>query len=50
MIIKKLHIISFGMLNDKKADIGKGLNVVMGDNETGKSTLGTTFFPGLKRL
>ncbi len=28
------------MLTDKKTDIGAGLNVVLGDNETGKSTLG----------
>ena len=40
MIIKKLHIISFGMLNDKKIDLSEKLNVVSGDNETGKSTLG----------
>ena len=38
MLIKKLHIISFGMLSDKHISFGDGLNVIEGENETGKST------------
>ena len=40
MIIKKLNIISFGMIKDKQIEFSEGLNVIEGDNETGKSTLG----------
>jgi len=40
MIIKSLHIISFGMIKDKKIELCDGLNVVQGNNETGKSTIG----------
>ena len=40
MIIKRLHIISFGMIKDKKTELCEGLNVVLGNNETGKSTMG----------
>lgn len=40
MIIKELHIISFGMLDDKTVVFGPGLNVIEGENETGKSTVG----------
>ena len=40
MMIKKLNIISFGMINDKQIEFGQGLNVIQGNNETGKSTIG----------
>ena len=40
MIIKKLNIISFGMVNDRQIDFSEGLNVIEGNNETGKSTIG----------
>lgn len=40
MLIKKLHIISFGMLSDRHIAFGDGLNVIEGENETGKSTVG----------
>lgn len=40
MVIKSLNIISFGMLKDKKIELCDGLNVVLGKNETGKSTIG----------
>lgn len=40
MLIKKLHIISFGMLSDRHITFGDGLNVIEGENETGKSTVG----------
>ncbi|MBO4423498.1 MAG: AAA family ATPase [Clostridia bacterium] len=39
MKILKLHIISFGMIEDKTIPLGDGLNVIEGDNETGKSTV-----------
>ena len=40
MIIKKLNIISFGMINNRQIDLSEGLNVIEGNNETGKSTIG----------
>ena len=39
MKILKLHIISFGMIEDKTIPLGDDLNVIEGDNETGKSTV-----------
>lgn len=39
MYIKSIHIESFGMLNDFDLDLSKGLNVIEGKNESGKSTL-----------
>ncbi len=40
MIIKKIHIVSFGALTDKVIELGDRLNVIEGENETGKSTVG----------
>ncbi len=40
MIIKKLNIISFGMISNKQIEFGENLNVIEGNNETGKSTIG----------
>lgn len=39
MIIKSLEIISFGKFKDKIINLGGGLNVIIGDNESGKSTI-----------
>ena len=40
MIIKSVNIISFGMIKNKAFEFAGGLNVIEGDNETGKSTVG----------
>lgn len=39
MIIKSLEIISFGKFKDKTINLDSGLNVILGDNESGKSTI-----------
>lgn len=39
MIIKKLSIKEFGSLKNKEIYLGGGINLVEGDNESGKSTL-----------
>ena len=39
MIIKSLEIISFGKFKNKTIDFADGLNVICGDNESGKSTI-----------
>ena len=39
MIIKSLEIISFGKFKNKTIDFDDGLNVICGDNESGKSTI-----------
>ena len=39
MIIKSLEIISFGKFKDKTINLDSGLNVIIGDNESGKSTI-----------
>ncbi len=39
MIIKSLEIISFGKFKDKTINLDGGLNVILGDNESGKSTI-----------
>lgn len=38
MILKSLHIISFGGLRDRHIDLERGLNVISGANESGKSS------------
>lgn len=38
MILKSLHIISFGGLRDCHIDLERGLNVISGANESGKSS------------
>ncbi len=40
MTIKNISIISFGMIRNRTIDFADGLNVIEGDNETGKSTVG----------
>ena len=39
MYIKELKIKSFGALTDKKIELDRGLNVIRGANECGKSTV-----------
>ena len=39
MIIEKIHIINFGKLSDFHLDFSKGVNIVEGKNESGKSTI-----------
>lgn len=39
MYIKSIHIGAFGSLRDKDIIFGKGLNIIEGKNEAGKSTL-----------
>ena len=39
MIIQKLEIISFGKFKNKTINFSEGLNIICGDNESGKSTL-----------
>ena len=39
MYIKELKLKSFGKFKDKNITFQKGLNVVHGDNEAGKSTV-----------
>lgn len=38
MIIESLHIISFGGINNRELDPTDGVNVIVGSNETGKSS------------
>ena len=40
MVIKSINIISFGMIKNRTFEFADGLNVIEGDNETGKSTVG----------
>ena len=39
MIIDTIFIRSFGKLQNTSLDLGKGINIIRGDNESGKSTL-----------
>ena len=39
MKIQELNIIEFGCLKDKKITLGDGLNLILGENESGKSTV-----------
>lgn len=39
MLIKKLQINNFGKLKNKEITLNSGINVVYGENESGKSTL-----------
>lgn len=39
MLIRKLEIISFGKFKNKTIDFNEGLNVIIGNNESGKSTI-----------
>lgn len=46
VIIKKLHIISFGQFENTNIDLGYGFNLVYGKNESGKSTI-ASFIEGI---
>lgn len=53
MIINKLEIKNFGKLHEKQVKLGAGVNVVYGENESGKSTLHTfirSMLFGVERL
>ncbi|MBR0327726.1 MAG: AAA family ATPase [Clostridia bacterium] len=39
MIIEKLHIDKFAGLSDHTVELGAGLNIIEGKNESGKSTV-----------
>lgn len=39
MIIKKIKVNNFGKLKNKEIDMQKGINIIYGENESGKSTL-----------
>lgn len=39
MLIKKIHIHGFGKLHDREYELSKGLNIIHGGNESGKTTL-----------
>ncbi len=39
MIIRKINITSFGTLSDFSAELSSGLNIISGENESGKSTI-----------
>ncbi len=39
MNILKMHINNFGKLENKKINLEKGINIIYGKNESGKSTL-----------
>jgi len=39
MIIKKIEIVSFGKFSNKTIEFSDGLNVIFGNNESGKSTI-----------
>lgn len=53
MIIQRLHIKNFGKLQNKKIEFAPGINLIYGENESGKSTLHTFIqgmFFGIRRM
>ena len=41
MIIRKLNIKNFGKVHDKTLEFSPGINVLYGENESGKTTIHT---------
>ncbi len=39
MILKELNLISFGKFERKRFDLEDGLNIIYGENESGKTTI-----------
>jgi len=44
MILEELHLTGFGKFQNKIFPFKKGLNIIVGDNEAGKSTLFQAIF------
>ena len=39
MVIERIHIASFGTLEDRELTFGTGINIIEGENESGKTTI-----------
>ena len=39
MLIKKIQVNNFGKLKNKEIELKNGINIIYGENESGKSTL-----------
>jgi recombinational DNA repair ATPase RecF len=50
VILRSLHVAGFGRLQDRAFEFGPGLNVVVGPNEAGKSTLAAALVASLYGL
>ncbi len=53
MVIRRLKIRNFGKIRDKEVELSPGLNVLYGENESGKTTMHTfirSMFFGVRRL
>ncbi|MGI6095966.1 MAG: ATP-binding protein [Lachnospiraceae bacterium] len=53
MVIRRLHIKNFGKFHDKELTFSPGINLIYGENESGKSTLYTFIqgiFFGIRRM
>lgn len=53
MIINELNLKNYGRFEDKRIELQEGINIIYGENESGKSTIHTfiqSIFFGMKRL
>lgn len=53
MVIRRLKIKNFGKIRDKNMELSPGINVLYGENESGKTTTHTfirSMFYGVRRL
>ena len=53
MIIRRLNIKNFGKIHDRDLELSPGMNVLYGENESGKTTVHTfirSMFYGVRRL